>query len=118
MATRDVSETELRAAQSLGWAARRAGADYLWARLLDDGRRGVYLMPLFSGSLRLGIGLHGDDSLTDVWDYSSDVPGCVDAGWRAAIGWDGTGEPEGWYRHPRTGRRRPDGDPAKEVVRA
>jgi hypothetical protein len=23
--------------------------------------------------------------------------------------WDGTGEPEGWHRHPATGRRRKDG---------
>ncbi len=25
-------------------------------------------------------------------------------------------EPEGWYRNPNTGRRRPDGDPTKEYV--
>lgn len=28
--------------------------------------------------------------------------------------WDGTGEPEGWMCHPRTGRRRPNGDPNQE----
>ena len=31
--------------------------------------------------------------------------------------WDGTGEPEGWMRHPSSGRRRPGGDPAQEHVR-
>ena len=36
------------------------------------------------------------------------------ADWRAALGWDGNGEPEGWYRHVPSGRRRPGGDPAKE----
>jgi hypothetical protein len=113
--TRDVSLEELRAAQSLGWAAREAGGDYLWAQVLADGR-GIYLMPLFGGSVRLGIGPHGDSCLTDVWDYSADVPGCIDAGWRAALGWDGEGEPEGWYRHHRTARRRPDGTPASEYV--
>lgn len=28
--------------------------------------------------------------------------------------WDGQGEPIGWHRNQRTGRRRPGGDPAKE----
>lgn len=28
--------------------------------------------------------------------------------------WDGTGEPMGWHRHPRSGRRRPGGDTTKE----
>jgi hypothetical protein len=27
-------------------------------------------------------------------------------------------EPKGWFRHPRTGRRRPGGDPAKEYINA
>jgi hypothetical protein len=26
------------------------------------------------------------------------------------------GEPEGWHRHPDTGRRRPDGDKAREYI--
>lgn len=28
--------------------------------------------------------------------------------------WDGTGEPSCWHRHPRSGRRRTDGNPAQE----
>lgn len=28
--------------------------------------------------------------------------------------WDGTGEPQGWHRHPGSGRRRPDGDSGRE----
>jgi hypothetical protein len=30
--------------------------------------------------------------------------------------WDGSGEPQGWHRHPDTGRRRENGDPATEYV--
>lgn len=30
--------------------------------------------------------------------------------------WDGTGEPEGWHRHPVSGRRRAEGDPLMEYV--
>lgn len=29
---------------------------------------------------------------------------------------DGEGEPEGWHRHPDTGRRRPLGDKSKEYI--
>ncbi len=32
------------------------------------------------------------------------------------VEWEGEGEPTGWFRHPRTGRRRPDGDPEREYV--
>lgn len=31
--------------------------------------------------------------------------------------WDGTGEPQGWFRNQTTGRRRPGGDPAQEFIR-
>ncbi len=30
--------------------------------------------------------------------------------------WNGIGDPEGWHRSPETGRRRPDGDAAKEYI--
>lgn len=48
----------------------------------------------------------------DRWCYHS-----VGAAVAAAHAWDGQGEPEGWHRHPRTGRRRENGDPAREEVR-
>jgi hypothetical protein len=35
---------------------------------------------------------------------------------RALREWDGNGEPDGWMRHPDSGRRRPDGDAAREYV--
>lgn len=30
--------------------------------------------------------------------------------------WDGTGEPTGWHRHPRTSRRRVGSNPEKEYI--
>lgn len=30
--------------------------------------------------------------------------------------WDGAGDPEGWHRHPKSGRRRPGGDASKEYI--
>jgi hypothetical protein len=35
----------------------------------------------------------------------------------ALFAWDGEGDPAGWFRSPDTGRRRPDGDPAREFIR-
>ena len=52
-----------------------------------------------------------DFSYSTHWCY--ETPGQAVA---AAEEWDGTGEPEGWFRHADTGRRRPEGDPAKEYV--
>lgn len=49
----------------------------------------------------------------DRWCFHS-----YDAAKKALDAWDGTGEPSGWHRHPVTGRRRPEGDPAKEYVEA
>ena len=51
----------------------------------------------------------------DRWCYGSD-PGDVTqrfAEWKAR-GFEG--EPEGWTRHPKSGRRRVEGDPATEYV--
>jgi hypothetical protein len=112
MATREVDDDEVRAARLVGRKAYDAGSDFLFARLIADGRM-IAGYPIFGGGVRVGIGLRESCSFADVWDYPVEV---VDAGWRALLGWDGDGEPEGWYRHPASGRRRPDGDPAKEHV--
>ncbi|MEX3929785.1 hypothetical protein AB4Y36_38240 [Paraburkholderia sp. BR10936] len=37
-----------------------------------------------------------------------------DAAAKALDAWDGQHEPEGWFRHPPSGRRRRNGDPAQE----
>lgn len=46
---------------------------------------------------------------------------CYDTGENAiaaAVAWIATGapEPQGWHRHHRTGRRRPDGDATREYI--
>jgi hypothetical protein len=112
MAQRTIDDDELRAARAFGWAARRAGADYLFARVLGDGRA-VYLLDMAMGNARLVIGDAGSMYYDDGWCYQRDES---DAAWRAALGWDGEGEPDGWSRHPETGRRRPGGDATKEYV--
>lgn len=110
MATRAVDTEEIERAQIDGWSNRLGGGEHLSVRELGDGRA-VYLLDMLFGNLRLGIGELGAPGLDDVWCFQADQS---DAAWRAALGWDGEGEPEGWYRHPGTGRRRPNGDAARE----
>jgi hypothetical protein len=102
MATGEVSSAEIMQAQAEGWTNRVGGAEHLNVRELGDGRA-VYLRDLLFEGLQIGIGVCGADAYSDVWDYQADR---TEDAWRAALAWDGAGEPEGWYRHLRTGRRR------------
>ncbi len=110
MATAAVVEADLFRAHLMGRLALANGAQYLHVRPLGDGRA-VFLLPMLGGNLRVAIGDVGSPFLDDGWCYQAAQS---EEAWKAALGWDGEGEPEGWYRHPDTGRRRPDGDPQKE----
>lgn len=107
-----VSERELLAAMAHGASAMHGRADFLWIQRLPDGRA-LFLVPWSIGGLQVSIGALGSKFYADSWDYSADH---YYAAWRAALTWDGLGEPEGWTRHPTTGRIRPDGTAASEVV--
>jgi hypothetical protein len=113
MNQRAVTEVEITDASVQGRRAVNAGADYLHVRRLPNGRA-VYLLPYSFGWLRLNIGHPGGCSFDDEWLFQGEQ---WKEAWRAALGWDGEGEPEGWSRHPATGRRRPDGDAKREFVR-
>ena len=116
MSQRAVTEEEICAAQRESFGFLADGKGFLYARPLPDGRV-IYLAPLMTGT-RLGISADAtEQEYLDVWDYPRDEALCPhEADWRAVLGWDGNGEPEGWYRHVSSGRRRPGGDPAKEHV--
>ena len=113
MAQREVTESEVLMAMRLGGLAIRAGSEYWWVEALGDGRK-LWLMPTFS-CVRLGVSEPGDDTgFSCVYDYADHH-----AGFRAVLGWDGQGDPEGWVRAWAAGgipRRRPDGTPASEYV--
>lgn len=85
--------------------------DRLWAiKDAPDGRRISVIPLMYTAAVAIGQ----RNSLTwydDRWCYHS-----VSAAWEAAMRWDGTGEPDGWHRHPDTGRRRPGGDADREYV--
>jgi hypothetical protein len=113
MSTREVSEEELARAIQVGTSAMSQGGYYLHVRVIADGRV-VHAMPWRMGGVQVSVG-NGDGFYSDTWVYDCEQH---DDGWRAAVGWDGKGEPEGWCRHVQSGRRRPGGDPSKEFVRA
>jgi hypothetical protein len=117
MAQREVPERELFAAKLAGFAFV-LDRDNHWCfhrRQLPDGRV-LYLIPKFGGN-RLGVSPDAAAQwYTDVYDFDAESGG-IDASWRAAIAWDGEGDPEGWVRHCRGSeipRRRPDGKPESE----
>lgn len=84
---------------------------YWHVRVLEDGQR-LTLFPASIGNARLTIS--ADEMTWDAgWCYHDH-----DAAWRAVLGWNGQGDPEGWYRCLNTGRRRPDGTPESEYVQA
>lgn len=91
--------------------ADRMALDDNWCgyRLLENGLVSAVLPMLYT--YRLIIGSVGASWYDDCWCYH-DLGTALDA----MSEWDGEGEPEGWHRHPPSGRRRVEGDPATEYV--
>lgn len=82
-------------------------------RQLPDGKV-VHVVPLLYTAAVLVSRRRGAKAYQDRWCYST-----TDAAFTAAEQWTGDypgTEPTGWHRHPFTGRRRPDGDPAREHI--
>lgn len=74
------------------------------------------LYPLAFGAGRLAVEYDRDGGRDGGYDEAYDFQDIFDAV-RQFNEWDGEGEPEGWYRHRPTNRRRPGGDPEREEVR-
>lgn len=78
----------------------------LWLKDYDAAK------PIGRGRLIVGDG-DDDACRSDVWDYET-----FPQAYAALVKWNGDGEPDGWIRHMPSGRRRPEGDPSREYVRA
>lgn len=87
---------------------------YLAPRFLPDGRLACVMPLAYTGAIIVMNAQTYRQCYDDRWCYQS-VKSATDAldNWENA---GGTGEPVGWHRHPRTGRRRPDGDASKEYI--
>lgn len=83
-----------------------SGNNYTHAKELPDGRVAAIMHLLYTRAI---VTLHPDTWRTcyeDRWCYSDLAKAA-----QALAEWDGTGEPQGWHKHPDTGRRREDGKP-------
>jgi len=89
------------------WPAGQA-----WARRLpgDDDRYVAVVPKLYTWALIVGT-VNDESGFRDRWCYE----GLLSAVLAASV-WDGRGEPDGWHRHPATGRRRTHGDPTTEYI--
>jgi hypothetical protein len=103
----------------------RAEHSTISVRVLPDGK----VLALHKEIFNILISVTNPEDLelgvrSDVWEYTLDdglpplgpAPGANRALYAFEV-WDGNGEPTGWTRHPRTGRRRAFGDPETEIVR-
>lgn len=111
MSTAAIEPRELLRAKLEGIRAYQEGAVHLHERDLGDGRT-LYLCQMLLGNVRLNIGNTGNKTgYFDGYCFHD-----ADAAWRAVLGWDGQEEPDGWVRHLKSGRRRPDGTPESEFI--
>lgn len=85
-------------------------ANILHPKPLGDGRWAGLKQMLFTWSIMTGK-IGDETNVDDRWCYHGllSAKSALDA-------WDGKGEPDGWHRHPVTGRRRHNGDPTTEYI--
>lgn len=89
--------------------------DMIVSILMDDGRV-IDVKPQFYNTLVCISASMMTGAWDNGWEYEDTMPAIV-----AAVVWAADGarpgtEPAGWIRNPTTGRRRPNGDPAREYV--
>jgi hypothetical protein len=102
-------DTELlAAAMFLRWLQTVNG--YRSPKLLPRRRWAAVLPLMFTHAIVVGR-LFDEVGYDNRWCYSTS-----EAAFKALDAWDGEGEPEGWHRHPTSGRRRPEGDVTQEYV--
>lgn len=83
----------------------------LYARRLH-GDMAIWVIPMMF-TTRMVIGSATAQTYDDLWCFDDPETAVIQA-----VMWDPATEPEpnGWHRHPPSGRRRRDGDPTREYV--
>lgn len=87
------------------WGPAEGCSDY---RMFPNSRDACILRFVFTYAIIADLERWG---YGDRWCYDNyeEAKAALDA-------WDGEGEPQGWHRHPDSGRRRPQGDAAQEYI--
>jgi hypothetical protein len=100
-------------AESLITIQNRVHPEALYVRNLPSGHV-ITVYKHHGGLFAVCIGAKDSGFIDSAFYYATEVAAVT-----AAVQWSGHGDaPVGWYRHPQSGRRREDGDPARETVRA
>lgn len=74
---------------------------YTHLKFFDDGHEAAIMPLMFTHAIVYGLNHFGYE---DRWCYST-----YEKAKAALEAWEGTGEPDGWHRHPKSGRRRHNG---------
>jgi hypothetical protein len=99
--TSEIATEDHAASPEALWVARLCTANlYTHPKIFADGRYACVAPFLFTHAILLGR-IGEESSYEDRWCY-----GTAEKAIQAIEAWDGTGEPNGWHRHPLTGRRR------------
>jgi hypothetical protein len=94
-------EADEKASPEAMWLAEMCTHNhYFHPKLLDEKRYACVMPLLFTHAIIVGR-IGDNNSYEDRWCYGS-----AEQAIAALDAWDGTGEPQGWHRHPMTGRRR------------
>jgi hypothetical protein len=84
-------------------AAKKIAEDngYIYLKFFGDGTEAAIMRLMFTHAIIHELSEYGYGNR---WCYKT-----YDAAKSALEAWDGTGEPDGWHRHPGTCRRRENG---------
>lgn len=97
---------------AIGWAIWDFGIEVWLVHALPGGRFKAVIPFMYTHAIIWGYMADAKESYEDRWCYRHQALAVA-----AADVWAGPpDEPDGWHRHPRSGRRRPDGDPTQEYV--
>jgi hypothetical protein len=105
---------DLATPEELAWLAALAKNNgYLAPLPMGNGQWVAIYQFMFTAAILKGD-MFDDDSYKDRWCFSSFGKAAVALAVWTAKGFEG--EPQGWHRHPDSGRRRPDGDASQEYI--
>lgn len=92
------------------WLETKDGGSFVEVKDLGDGCYAGARHLLFHATLVIGI-VGNRFTYEDRYCYANIAMAIA-----AMHAWDGRGDPIGWHRHPKSGRRRPDGDASREYI--
>jgi hypothetical protein len=109
-----VNEQQLATPEELAWLEKMSKLNgYLAPTPMGNGRYAVLHPFIFTMAIITGD-MFDDAGYDDRWCYDSATTAAAALAIWMVKGFEG--EPQGWHRHPGSGRRRPEGNQEREYV--